>query len=65
LDPYLLQRLYGTEQLPKALSVYGMTKLKEAAAVVMQKKPGVKPRDARRVDSVREFIVEQVTGSQY
>lgn len=63
LDPYLLQRMYGPEQLSKALSVYGMTKLKEAAAVVMRRKPGVKPRDGRRIDSVRDFIVEQVAGA--
>lgn len=65
LDPFLLQRLYGSGQLRQALSVYSLSKLKEALAPVEQRNPGTKPTNRSRKDSIIEYIVEHVAGPGY
>jgi hypothetical protein len=61
LDPYALLRLYGPHQLGAALSGYSASTLREAAGVVRQKHPKTKPTDARKVDSLIGYIVQQLT----
>lgn len=65
LDPYLLQRLYGARQLREALSVYSLSKLKEALSPVEQRNPGTKPKNKSRKDSIVDYIVEHVAGPGY
>jgi hypothetical protein len=61
LDPYALLRLYGSQQLQAALSNYSIVALRQAAAVVRQKRPGTKPADARKADSIIAYIVQNLT----
>lgn len=65
LDPYVLQHLYGADQLRQALSVYSLSKLKEALSPVEQRHPGTKPTNKSRKDSIIAYIVEHVAGPGY
>lgn len=60
LDPYALLRLYGPQQLAAALSGYSAAALRRAATIVRQKHPQTKPTDARKVDALIGYIVEQL-----
>ena len=62
LDPFLLQRLYGSKQLRQALSVYSLSKLKEALSPVEERNPGTKPTNKGRKDAIIDYIVEHVAG---
>lgn len=63
LDPYALLRLYGPQQLRAALSGYSINALREAVVLVRAKHPGTKPKDARKVDSVIDYVVHYLTES--
>lgn len=60
LDPYFLHEVYGTEQLPIALELFSMQKLREAAAVVQQRNPGTKPASRARKGALVEYILQYV-----
>lgn len=60
-NPFVLQQLYGNEQLSLALERYTLTKLKEAVAVVQERFPGTKPKRMTKPGIV-EYIVSAVTG---
>jgi hypothetical protein len=64
LDPYALLRLYGPQQLEAALSGYSISALREAVVLVRQKHPSTKPKDARKIDSLIDYIVQQLTKPQ-
>ena len=60
LNPYHLLTLYGPHQLRDALSVYSPGTLREAVTIVKQKFPGSKPLDARKTDSLLDYIVQHI-----
>lgn len=60
-DPYYLLELYEADQLPLALSRYGLPDLKLAAELVQQRNPGTKPKNKSSRDSIIEYIVTQLT----
>ncbi len=64
LDPYVLLRLYGPQQMRPALARYSFTSLKEAAKTVKERHPDTKPRDARKADALLDYIVEHVAPGQ-
>jgi len=64
LDPYVLLRLYGPQQMRPALARYSFTSLKEAAKTVKERHPSTKPRDARKADAVLDYIMEHVAPGQ-
>ncbi len=61
LDPYALLRLYGPQQLRIALQGYSLNALREAVAIVREKHENTKPKDGRIVDSLIDYIVQQLT----
>ncbi len=65
LDPYLLTSLYGSNQLRAALSVYTLTKLKQALDAVQQRNPDTKPTSRAKKDAIIDYIVEHVAGPGY
>jgi hypothetical protein len=62
LDPYLVYEAFGANQLPIALNLFPLAKLKEASALVEQRCPGTKPANRSKKDAVIAYIVEQVAG---
>lgn len=60
VDPFLLLRLYGPNQLRKALAGFSYSALKEAASAVRQRHPDSKPAKGRSADSMVNYIVEQL-----
>lgn len=64
LDPYALLRLYGRHQLRTALQGYSSDALREAVMAVRQNYPGTKPKDARKVDSLIDYIVQHLTAAE-
>ena len=60
-DPYELLKIYGKEQLPKALSLYKPAKLKETVARLMEEHPGSKPRTKTKPEDLIDYIVKQTT----
>ncbi len=64
LNPYALLRLYGPQQLRTALSGYSMAALREAVTLVRQKHPETKPKDARKAESLIDYLVEHLVGLQ-
>lgn len=62
LDPYLVYEAYGANQLPVALDLFPLAKLKEASALVEQRCPGTKPTNRSKKDAVIAYIVDQVAG---
>jgi hypothetical protein len=61
LDPYALLRLYGPQQLRAALSGYSSTTLRAAVTAVRQQYPGTRPEDARKQESLIDYLVQQLT----
>jgi hypothetical protein len=61
LDPYALVKLYGPQQLQNALSGYSAAALRQAVALVRQRYPQTKPKDARKPESLIAYIVQQLT----
>jgi hypothetical protein len=59
-EPEVLLKIYGKDQLPKALSLFKPTKLKEAAAQIMQEHPGTKPKTKTKAEDLIAYIVAQV-----
>jgi hypothetical protein len=57
-DPQFLIRLYGRDQLTRALQDYTLNKLKQTAAVIEQAHPDTKPTNRSRIDDVIAYIVE-------
>src|SRR5258708_35515725 len=62
LDPYFLLEVYGAAQLPTALSIFPVAKLKEGAAVVEQRNPGTKPKNRGQKQPLINYIVHYVAG---
>lgn len=60
LDPYFLYEVYGAEQLPTALSIFPVSKLKEGAAKVEQQNPGTKPSNRGQKQALIDYIVKYV-----
>jgi hypothetical protein len=65
LDPYFLLDVYGAAQLRAALSGYTRDSLKAAADDVMRKNPGTRPTNRGHIDSLVDYIVEQLAGHGY
>jgi hypothetical protein len=63
-DAYVLQRLYGDDQLRDALEGYTLATLREMAEVVMQRNPGTTPENKRTKVAVIDYIVACLTGSK-
>lgn len=57
-DPAFLIRVYGRQQLARALHDYSMDALKEAASRVQQEYPGTKPKSRASRQSVIDYIVQ-------
>ena len=64
LNAYTLLRLYGPHQLREALQGYSLDALREAASQVRQNFPKTKPMDARKIDSLIDYIVEHLTATK-
>lgn len=60
-DAYILQRLYGNEQLRDALDGYTLASLKEMAAEVTARNPGTRPFSLRTKASIIDYIVARLT----
>jgi hypothetical protein len=60
VDPYLVYEAYGAAQLPKALDLFPLAKLKESAALVEERNPGTKPVSRSSKTSVIDYIVHYV-----
>jgi len=60
-EPEKLLKIFGKDQLPKALSLFKPAKLKEAAARLMEEHPGTKPRTKTKTEDLITYIVAQVT----
>lgn len=58
-DPHFLVRLYGHDQLARALYDYTVDMLKETAAQLEREHPGTKPDNRGRRDALIAYIVEQ------
>lgn len=63
LDPYFLFDVYGAAQLPTALSIFPVAKLKEGAASVERRNPGTKPTNRGQRQPLIDYIVRYVRGS--
>jgi hypothetical protein len=63
-DPYPMNQIYGPTQLRAAMSHYPLATLKQGVAAVQQRHPGTKPRDARKIASLVDFIIEHVAGEE-
>jgi len=59
-EPDILLKIYGKEQLPKALSLFKPAKLKEAVIQLMQERPGTKPKTKTKAEDLINYIIEQV-----
>lgn len=57
-DPQFLTRVYGREQLGRALQEYTLDMLKRAAANVEAAHPGTRPTSRTRKDAVIAYIVQ-------
>lgn len=57
-DPAYLVRLYGRNQLERALQDYTVESLKQTAAQVEQQHPGTKPANRGRRDALMAYILE-------
>lgn len=62
-DPHFLVRLYGHDQLARALYDYTVDMLKETAAQLEREHPGTKPDNRGRRDALIAYIVEQTPAS--
>lgn len=58
-DPKFLTRVYGRDQLARALQDYTLAMLKETASRLEQRHPGTRPSNRSRKDAVIAYIVEQ------
>jgi hypothetical protein len=63
-DAYLLQRVYGNDQLRDALDGYSLATLKAMAAEAMARNEGTRPSNMRSKESVLDYIVLHLTGSR-
>lgn len=61
LDPYVLLRIYGPEQLRDALSAYSLSALREATAAVQARNPDTLPIDRRTKATLINYIVDCLT----
>lgn len=61
-NPFLLQQLYGDEQLTLALERYSPAKLKGALEIVQQGYPGTKPKKVSKAGII-EYIVSTIRRS--
>lgn len=61
LDPYILLRLYGPEQLGDALSAYSLAALREATTSVQARNPTTQPKDRRTKAALIRYIVDCLT----
>jgi len=61
LNPHTLVKVYGIEQLPKALSRYSIDALKDASAIIEGEFPGTKPANRGRKDALITYIVSQLS----
>ena len=59
-DPIVLLKIYGKEQLPRALSLFKPAKLKEAVARLMEEYPGTKPKTKTKTEDLIDYIIKQV-----
>jgi hypothetical protein len=55
----ILLKIYGAEQLPKALSLFSTPKLKEAVDRAMTKYPGTKPASRTKREDLIAYLVQQ------
>jgi hypothetical protein len=60
VDPFLVYEAYGAQQLPKALDLFPLAKLKESAALVEARNPGTKPVNRSSKAAVIDYIVHYV-----
>jgi hypothetical protein len=60
LDPYFLNEVYGAAQLPTALSIFPVSKLKEGAEMVERRNPGTKPTSRAQRQALIDYIVKHV-----
>lgn len=60
LDPSLLLRLYGPQQLRTALNAYSLKALREATSAVQARYPDTKPTDRRTKDALVTYLVERL-----
>jgi hypothetical protein len=63
-NPFLLQQLYGNEQLAAALGRHSLAALKQAVDVVQEQFPGTKPKKLTK-PGIIDYIVEHVAGPGY
>ena len=64
LDPYFLFEVYGPAQLPTALSIFPVAKLKEGAAIVERRYPGTRPTNRGQKQALINYMVQWVTRTQ-
>ncbi len=57
-DPAAIIRVYGKDQLARALQDYMLDSLKQTAAKIEQRHPGTKPASRARKDAVIAYIVK-------
>lgn len=57
-DPASIIRVYGKDQLGRALQDYMLDSLKQTAAKIEREHPGTKPTNRGRKDAVIEYIVK-------
>lgn len=64
LDPYFLFEVYGPAQLPTALSMFPVAKLKEGIAIVERRHPGTKPTNRGQKQALIDYMVLWITKTQ-
>jgi hypothetical protein len=62
-NPFVLQQVYGDDQLALALERHPPAKLKEAVVIVQERYPGTKPKKPTKA-SIIAYIVETITRTQ-
>lgn len=61
LDPYFILEAYGPEQLPIALELFSVERLKEGSAMVEKRNPGTKPSNRGHKSPLISYIVSRLT----
>lgn len=64
LDPYFLYEVYGSHQLPVALDLFSVNRLKEASALVQERNAGTKPANRSSKQALIDYIIHYVTASE-
>src|SRR5258708_1482485 len=64
VDPYLVYEAYGADQLPAALDLHPLDKLKVAATLVEQRTPSGRRANRRSKATIIEYIVRELTANK-